>query len=141
MTEKVTIGVIGLGIMGEQYVRIYNAHPLAEVVAICNRSPERLNTIGDKYGIATRYSDVGELLGDERVDAVCIATPDFAAFRARESRPGCRKACSLRKTVHYGAGRSGRTASTEQKPPGPETAGRIQSPLAFLLQSWICEHS
>ncbi|HTH37913.1 MAG TPA: Gfo/Idh/MocA family oxidoreductase [Pyrinomonadaceae bacterium] len=80
MTDKVRIGVIGLGIMGEQYVRIYNAHPLAEVVAICNRSPERLNTIGDKYGIATRYSDIGELLGDERVDAVCIATPDFAHF-------------------------------------------------------------
>src|SRR5688572_5269753 len=80
MTDNVKIGVVGLGIMGEQYVRIYNAHPLAEVVAICNRSPERLNTIGDKYGIATRYADVNDLLGDERVDAVCIATPDFAHF-------------------------------------------------------------
>ena len=29
MTDKVRIGVIGLGIMGEQYVRIYNAHPLS----------------------------------------------------------------------------------------------------------------
>lgn len=80
MTEKVKIGVIGLGIMGEQYVRIYKAHPLAEVVAICNRSPERLNTIGDKYGITTRYSKVSDLLADKRVDAVCIATPDHAHF-------------------------------------------------------------
>lgn len=80
MMSKVRIGVIGLGIMGEQYVRIYNAHPLAEVVAICNRSPERLQAVGDKYGIVTRYAEVDDLLGDERVDAVCVATPDFAHF-------------------------------------------------------------
>lgn len=80
MTEKVRLGVIGLGIMGEQYVRIYKAHPLAEVIAICNRSPERLNAIGDKYEIASRYTDTAELLGDERVDAVCVATPDYAHF-------------------------------------------------------------
>jgi predicted dehydrogenase len=80
MTDKVRIGVIGLGIMGEQYVRIYKAHPLAEVVAVCNRSPERLNSIGDKYGIANRYPEPGELLADGSVDAVCVATPDFAHF-------------------------------------------------------------
>ena len=80
MSDKVKIGVIGLGIMGEQYVRIYKTHPLAEVVAICNRSPERLNAIGDKYDIATRYSDPADLLADSRVNAVCIATPDFAHF-------------------------------------------------------------
>ena len=56
MSEKIRIGVIGLGVMGEQYTRIYQSHPLAEVVAICNRSPERLNTIGDKYDIRTRYT-------------------------------------------------------------------------------------
>ena len=80
MGEKVKIGVIGLGIMGEQYTRIYKAHPLAEVVAICNRSPQRLNAIGDKYDIKTRYSDASELLSDDAVEAVCIATPDFAHF-------------------------------------------------------------
>jgi predicted dehydrogenase len=78
MTDKVRIGVIGLGIMGEQYVRIYKAHPLAEVVAICNRSPDRLNAVGDKYDIASRYADPIEMLADARVDAVCVATPDFA---------------------------------------------------------------
>ena len=80
MTDKVKIGVVGLGIMGEQYVRIYNAHPLAEVVAICNRSSERLDAVGDKYGIATRHGELGELLANPAVDAVCIATPDFAHY-------------------------------------------------------------
>ena len=48
MTEKVRIGVIGLGIMGEQYVRIYQAHPLATVTAVCTRDAKKVEEIGDK---------------------------------------------------------------------------------------------
>ncbi len=57
MADKVKIGVIGLGIMGEQYARIYSAHPLAEVTAVCNRSQPRLDEIGDKYGIKARHTN------------------------------------------------------------------------------------
>src|ERR1044072_8595734 len=80
MTEKVRIGVIGLGIMGEQYVRIYNAHPFAIVTAICTRNRERLEEMGSKYGIENRFTDYAELLAQKNVDAVCVATPDFAHF-------------------------------------------------------------
>jgi predicted dehydrogenase len=81
MTNKIRIGVIGLGIMGEQYARIYSAHPLAEVVAVCNRGQGRLDEIGDKYGVKKRYTDYEDLLNDKSVDAVCVATPDFAHYR------------------------------------------------------------
>jgi predicted dehydrogenase len=80
MTDKVRIGVIGLGIMGEQYARIYQAHPLAEVTAICTRSRERLDKAGEKYGVKARYTDFAEMLGEAPIDAVCIATPDFAHY-------------------------------------------------------------
>jgi predicted dehydrogenase len=80
MTDKVRIGVVGLGIMGEQYVRIYNAHPLATVTAICTRSQDRLDEIGDRYGIKTRVTDFHELLAKSDIDAVCVATPDFAHY-------------------------------------------------------------
>lgn len=80
MADKVRIGVIGLGIMGEQYVRIYQAHPLAAVTAVCTRSKERLDEVGQKYGIASRHSDYRKMLDEGSFDAVCIATPDFAHF-------------------------------------------------------------
>ena len=80
MVDKVHIGVIGLGIMGEQYVRIYNAHPFATVTAICTRNRERLDEIGTKYGIQNRFTDYRELLAQTNVDAVCVATPDFAHY-------------------------------------------------------------
>jgi predicted dehydrogenase len=66
--------------MGEQYVRIYNTHPLSTVTAICTRKQERLDEIGDKYGIGKRFTDFRELVEQADVDAVCVATPDFAHF-------------------------------------------------------------
>ena len=80
MADKVRIGVIGLGIMGEQYVRIYNAHPLATVTAICTHKRERLDQIGEKYQIQSRFTDYNELVTQGNVDAVCVATPDFAHY-------------------------------------------------------------
>lgn len=78
--DKVRIGVIGLGIMGEQYVRIYHAHPYATVTAICTRRREQLDQIGDKYQIKNRYTDFAEMIERGDVDAVCVATPDYAHY-------------------------------------------------------------
>ncbi len=85
MSERVRIGVIGLGIMGEQYVRIYQSHPLAEVTAICNRNVERLNEVGDKWGVNARYPNFHEMLDKGDLDAVCIATPDFAHYESAKA--------------------------------------------------------
>jgi len=80
MSDKVRVGVIGLGTMGEQYARIYQSHPLAEVTAIADPKPARLEEVGNQYGIARRYADIQQLLADAPVDAVCVATPDFAHY-------------------------------------------------------------
>lgn len=80
MTDKVRLAVIGLGIMGDQYVRIYDAHPLATVTAICTRNQSKLDETGEKYGIKARYTDYRQMLDDGEFDAVCVATPDFAHF-------------------------------------------------------------
>lgn len=80
MHKKLRIGVIGLGIMGEQYTRIYRSHPLAEVAAIATRNPERLREIGEKYDVKARYSDYAAMLAEAGLDAVCVATPDFAHY-------------------------------------------------------------
>src|SRR3569832_2106871 len=80
MTEKLRIGVIGLGIMGEQYVRILGAHPLASVTAVCTRRRARLDEVADKYRVGARCTDFRELGGRADVDAVCVATPDFAHY-------------------------------------------------------------
>lgn len=70
--EKVKIAVIGVGIIGEQHLQNYAKIPEADVVAICDINEERLNYIGDKYGIERRFTHIGKMLLEEDIQAVDV---------------------------------------------------------------------
>lgn len=72
--DKARVGLIGLG-FGSEFIPIYQAHPRAEVAAICQRTQSRLNEIGDRFGIAARYADFRDVLADPNVDFVHINSP------------------------------------------------------------------
>ena len=72
--ERARVGLIGLG-FGSEFIPIYQAHPRAEVAAICQRTKGRLDEVGDRFGIATRYTDFREVLTDPNVDFVHINSP------------------------------------------------------------------
>ncbi|MGH9616137.1 MAG: Gfo/Idh/MocA family protein [Acidobacteriaceae bacterium] len=78
--EKVRIGVIGLGIMGELYVKIYAAHPLAQVIAVSSRRQSRVDEIQKQYGVEAGYTNYRKMLERKDLDAVVIATPDAHHF-------------------------------------------------------------
>ncbi|HEX8358359.1 MAG TPA: Gfo/Idh/MocA family oxidoreductase, partial [Segetibacter sp.] len=85
---RFNVAIVGLG-FGAEFIPIYQRHPLANMYAICQRNSEKLNEVGDAFGIATRYSDFDELLKDPKVDVVHINTPiqshaqqSLAALRA-----------------------------------------------------------
>lgn len=66
--------------MGVQYVRIYQGHPYAEVVAVAARRPERASEVAAKYKVQRTCADWHEITSAEDIDAVCIATPDDLHF-------------------------------------------------------------
>lgn len=72
--QKVRVAIIGLG-FGAEFIPIYQAHPNAEMYAICQRNEKRLNEIGDAFGIPARYTDYRKLLEDPKIDAVHINSP------------------------------------------------------------------
>lgn len=74
MTEKVRVAIAGLG-FGAEFIPIYQAHPNAELVAVCQRSEDSLNQIADRFGIEGRYTDYAAMLEDPDIDAVHINTP------------------------------------------------------------------
>lgn len=78
--DQVQIGVIGLGIMGDLYVKIYSAHPLARVIAVCSRRQERVEEIRERYAIPYGYTEYKKMLERTDLDAVVIATPDKHHF-------------------------------------------------------------
>ena len=73
--ERTRVAVVGLGYWGPNLVRNLYELPEAEVACVCDTRPAPLEAIRRRYpGVATttRYGDV---LADETIEAVAIATP------------------------------------------------------------------
>jgi len=74
--EKTRVAVIGLGSVA-QLVHLPNLVKIknADLTALAEVNKSRLNSVADKYGIKKRFSDYKQLLNDDEIDAVIIATP------------------------------------------------------------------
>lgn len=70
--QKIRIAIIGVGIIGESHLNTYRNIPEAEVVAICDINEERLNYIGNKFGISRRFTHIGKMLEEKDIDAVDV---------------------------------------------------------------------
>ena len=57
MAKKVRVAIVGLG-FGAEFIPIYQAHPDAEMYAICRRNKAELDACGDQFGIKKRYTDL-----------------------------------------------------------------------------------
>jgi D-apiose dehydrogenase len=66
--------LIGCGFFAINHLHGWRGVKGAEIVAICDRSQERLKIAGDQFGIAARYTDAAEMLQQEKLDFVDIAT-------------------------------------------------------------------
>jgi predicted dehydrogenase len=68
------IAVVGLG-FGADFAPIYQAHPDVTAVAICDPSESRLAEVGDKLGIAERFTSLEAIIADGTYDAVHLLSP------------------------------------------------------------------
>lgn len=96
MSKKIKVAVVGLG-FGAEFVPIYKKHPDAECYAICQRNKDRLNEVGDQFGIEKRFTMFEDLLGIEEVDAIHIVTPiaDHAWMSVASLNAGKHTACTV----------------------------------------------
>ena len=77
--HRLRAGVIGLGV-GAHHAHAFLRHPAVDLVAMCDIRPEAHATVSARLGIlpsATRsYTNHRDMLGNERLDLVGVATPD-----------------------------------------------------------------
>jgi D-apiose dehydrogenase len=66
--------LIGCGFFAINQMHAWKDVSGANIVAICDRDPERLEMVGDQFGIARRYTDAKALFDDGGFDFVDIAT-------------------------------------------------------------------
>jgi len=76
MTDKARIAVIGTGWWATSvHLPALLANPSAELVAICDADPTRLQAAAQAYAIDRTYTDCREMLEREQIDGAIIATP------------------------------------------------------------------
>ena len=74
LDRRIRVAIVGLG-FGAEFIPIYQAHPDAEMYALCRRDKKALRECGDHFGVSVRYSEFQELIRDPNVDAVHINSP------------------------------------------------------------------
>ncbi|MFW5841076.1 MAG: Gfo/Idh/MocA family protein, partial [Planctomycetota bacterium] len=89
----VRMGFIGVGNRGTQLLHLFQQNENCEIAALCDvfepyvtrdaaQIPEEMKAmgkvpkLGEDLGDYKKYSDFREMLADDEIDAVCIATPD-----------------------------------------------------------------
>ena len=96
-TAKIRVAIVGLG-FGAEFIPIYQAHPDAEMYAICRRIEEGLDECGDRWKIAkVATPSFDEVLADPNVDAVHINSPipDHAPQSLAALKAGKHVACTV----------------------------------------------
>ena len=73
----INFAIIGMGIRGKLFARIISQHKDTKLVAVCDISEKVLEDTSKKYRVKG-YKDIKNLLNKEKLDAVYVATPDYA---------------------------------------------------------------
>jgi predicted dehydrogenase len=98
MTEnsKSKVAVVGLG-FGAEFIPLWQKHPHTRCAAVCQRNREKLNAVGDYFGVEKRYTDFKQLLEDREVQVVHINTPipDHAWMSIAALKAGKHVACTV----------------------------------------------
>ncbi len=94
--KKFNVAMIGLG-FGAEFIPIYQKHPRANMYAVCQRNSERLNKIGDTFGVEKRYTRYADVLADPHVDFVHINSPipDHAPMSIAALKAGKHVLCTV----------------------------------------------
>lgn len=95
-TKKWNVAMVGLG-FGAEFIPIYLKHPNANVYALCQRTQEKLNKVGDTFKIEKRYTKYDDVLKDPNVDFVHINSPipDHAPMSLAALRAGKHVMCTV----------------------------------------------
>jgi len=72
----IRIGVVGAGSFAHCFIPLFKAHPLVEAVALCDVNEQKLNDVGDHFGISERFNSLESLL-QSNATAVAIMTQNW----------------------------------------------------------------
>ena len=73
--KKIKAAIVGVGSISSCHIKSYLANPDVELYAFCDINPDRLQMMGEKYGITRLYTDEKEMLDAlPEIDVVSVCT-------------------------------------------------------------------
>jgi predicted dehydrogenase len=72
--DKIKTGVIGCGKVGELHANALAQSPVSEFLAVCDKDEKRAGSYASAWKV-NAYTDAGEMIKSEKLDAVIIGTP------------------------------------------------------------------
>jgi len=83
--DPVRVAVVGLGYWGPNLVRNLQALPGADLQMICDKNGQRLDQITRRYPTSRTTVDYADVLEDDGIEAVVIATPIGTHYRLADA--------------------------------------------------------
>jgi predicted dehydrogenase len=74
---SIRIAFVGVGGIAQTHLKALSANPDAELVAACDVRPDRAEAAAEQFGMAA-YTDVDQMLDQEKPDALFLCVPPFA---------------------------------------------------------------
>lgn len=75
MTDRIHVGMVGLGLVARSHLKGYTTHPRAHVVAVCDTDVEKAERFAREHGIDRVYGSYADMLAQAGIDLVDICTP------------------------------------------------------------------
>lgn len=64
--------------MGARYAKVLTDYEVADLCAVCDLDERKAAQVAAEYGLSSVHANAGTMLATEDLDAVVVATPDFA---------------------------------------------------------------
>jgi UDP-N-acetylglucosamine 3-dehydrogenase len=77
MPRKLGVGVVGVGVFGEQHAKVYSQLEHVRLVGVADLDEARAEQVAKSYG-AKAFGDYNELVARANIDLVAVCTPDEA---------------------------------------------------------------
>jgi predicted dehydrogenase len=79
--RSVNIAIVGCGYWGVNYVRVLSKLPAATLRGVCDKDGGRLNDIVRRFHVRYTWNDLHDVLADDLVEAVVVATPSSTHYQ------------------------------------------------------------
>ncbi len=93
------IGIIGTGFISDHFIESTEGEAQVTPYAICSRNAETAESFRAKHNLTKAYTDYAEMIGDEDIQIIYIASPNGLHFDHAKAAISAGKHCLIEKPI------------------------------------------